>query len=94
MIYAKILTGGRGIGDHSSASDLFKVVSGEWMEFVRVDGEIFLNVVNKGSGEMVQVDGDAWIMSESGRTLSQYAIPFEKLNPEFAEQARSNRSHS
>jgi hypothetical protein len=74
MLYIKMLT--CGVAQHTSASDQHTVYCGKQVEFLEaLDGPTMVL-----DGERHHVTGDCWVMNESGKTISQYAVPSKYLN--------------
>lgn len=75
MLYAKVIYSKS--EDHVSASDRHTVVCADKFEFMfNAEGRPSMCVF-RGTTlvEMIDLHGDVWVMNESGKTVSQYAIP-------------------
>jgi hypothetical protein len=73
MLYAKLLS--CAIADFSHAGVENTIVSGDKFEFVHdIEGKPLLRVTASWGKEDLPLFGDVFIMSESGKTLSQHAV--------------------
>lgn len=79
MLYAKVIY--TGVADYKHASARQTVICADRFDFLQTDNGTPIMEVYRGS-EMVDtivLQGDVWVMNESGRQVSQYAVPFSAL---------------
>lgn len=80
MLYAKVIY--TGSADYTSASDRHTIICGDRFDFevVEADTKRAWMTVHKGNTtEHVELTGDVWVMNESGKTISQFAMPLSLL---------------
>jgi hypothetical protein len=81
MLYAKVIY--TGAADHSSTSDRQTVICADRFDFEVVEGDTkrAWMVIHRGKAtEHLELFGDVWIMNESGKTISQFAVPYSLLD--------------
>jgi hypothetical protein len=78
MLYAKVIY--TGVADHTSASDRQTVICGDRFDFMpNAEGKPAMCIHIGNKMEIMDLFGDVWIMNESGKTISQFAIPLSSL---------------
>jgi hypothetical protein len=77
MLYAKVIY--TGVADHSSASDRMTTLCADRFDFSTENGQALMRIHRGGAVETMELTGDVWVMNESGRTISHFAVPFSHL---------------
>jgi hypothetical protein len=73
MLYAKLLSCGIEDFHHAGIENI--IVCGDKLEFTHdIEGKPLLRVTTAQRAVDLPIFGDVFIMSESGKTLSQYAV--------------------
>lgn len=82
MLYAKVIY--TGIDENTSASDRQTVICADRFDFevvgIEDDRMQPIMTIHRGnSREVLHLQGDVWVMNESGKTVSQFAVPTSLL---------------
>lgn len=82
MLYAKVIY--TGVADHKNASARQTVICADRFDFevvtLEAERQQPIMTIHRGSvREVLHLQGDVWIMNESGKTVSQYAVPTSTL---------------
>lgn len=85
MLYAKVIY--TGVDDHTSASDRQTVICADRFDFGIEEGQALMTIHRGKSIETLELSGDVWVMNESGKTISQFAVPFSHLKKDDAGEA-------
>lgn len=84
MLYAKVIY--TEVDEYTHASARQTVICGDRFDFEVVtlenNREQPIMTIHRGNArEELHLQGDVWVMNESGKTVSQYAIPKVYKNP-------------
>jgi hypothetical protein len=83
MLYAKVIY--TGVADYTSASDRMSVICGDQFDFDVVGPDASRKAImtvwrNNTVHAVIDLYGDVWVMNESGKTISQFAVPLSLLS--------------
>jgi hypothetical protein len=88
MLYAKVIY--TGVADHTSASDRMTTICADRFDFEVDDGQAVMTIRRGDKIETMELTGDVWIMNESGKTISQFAVPFSHLKKDEGGEANTS----
>jgi hypothetical protein len=85
MLYAKVIY--TGVADHTSASDRQTTICADRFDFDSDAGGAWMTIHRGATSETMFLTGDVWVMNESGKTVSQFAVPFSLLEKDESGEA-------
>lgn len=90
MLYAKMLPADK--ASFTDANDGHVLVCGHKIDFAYEDGKPYLHVFHERGENQYPISGDVFIMSESGKTISQFS-PSRNMDKGASAEGRNLTEH-